>query len=1048
MNQDLYRIVQNNVSPSVRALNNFLKSGSFRTERGDSNTNIIDQKEKNTYNIQNENLDHFFSLLEACRKEDCVISFMERQEPISGIMLDFDILQADTESHIDESTYRKLINHIGRELITTLKFAENTEEYNFHVFIIRKPQTVPSGEGHKDGIHILIPAIQVSKAYKRWLISKINPKVAKIFANFNLVIEPTDVLDKNSASVPVLFLGNARTGKTAYKLDAVYNTTLNIEDQYVTVSNVTGEVIGNNYNLSHEMSLNYSVNSPNALVTKRKFEYSATLEEQIKDFNEHLPFADINEDDEEENEPLSIQRIHNPDIARLKEVLGILPIEYATDRNLWRNVIFALANTSPKMKSLAMWFSKRAADKWNKQAFDDLWTYATTHISKNPLTQKSIMCWARKHNPEKLKEINDRNHTNILLDFAFRCQGLIQHGMVARLLYAMFGDKYAVDTDDDVRETRLWYEFIIPGQPMKAGEVFKWRREGHYPDNLYNYLTDGLDSLYEQVIRYVTEQREKADSESYAKYYAIVLKNLAKSRVNLYNSGYKAGVIKECQHIFRKRNFRENLDTNDDIMGVGNGILKLGPKIELIHAYHEYPISKFTDVPYVKYDPNDYYVKVIESAIEDIFPEEDVREKILMLYSLALSSAPKPTIHLTLYGGGANGKSFLNQLMTNTLGKQYAQKIPVTVFMDQRERADQANSAMMLAKGRNFLHGSETGPNDDYNMARIKDFHSHEDASCRQLRKEQDSFEIHAITVVASNYKLGVKGATDYGSKRRMYMYTMKHRFVDHPKNQYQRKKDRRFTEEYIRDINYRRAFLSILGHYWERLHEEYGGDFSRVHSSTLDRETEEFWNSQDVFSRFISDRVVISPDHELDPTILSAAFKDWHNANIKTCHYTPQFITEQFENSAIDQYFTKNDHGHLIIRGIRLLKDGDEELEDGEQYFSATKREAETDIEKMRDAGFRKGKKKITKIKRELDDIFDDVQAMDRGAVLMQGASQYVEEEIVEYIEDSEDELESIEEESDHTPGAEELEIATIESESDSESVKMRNDNIMDLVE
>src|SRR6185503_18768757 len=119
---------------------------------------------------------------------------------------------------------------------------------------------------------------------------------------------------------------------------------------------------------------------------------------------------------------------------------------------------------------------------------------------------------------------------------------------------------------------------------------------------------------------------------------------------------------------------------------------------------------------------------------------------------------------LLLVGGGSNGKTVLMSLMMETLGRDvYASFINPMVYSKQPESADRPNSSLMQFKGKNFTVGEETNQNDPLSPAAIKGAVKSGGVSSREMFSKQESFQITATQIVASQYEFTVP-TTDHGT--------------------------------------------------------------------------------------------------------------------------------------------------------------------------------------------------------------------------------------------------------------------------------------------
>jgi hypothetical protein len=168
------------------------------------------------------------------------------------------------------------------------------------------------------------------------------------------------------------------------------------------------------------------------------------------------------------------------------------------------------------------------------------------------------------------------------------------------------------------------------------------------------------------------------------------------------------------------RGFCDALDTYEDIIGVGNGVLKIGQSPQLIKGYHEYKISRFTETEYVPFDMNNPHIRTLLQAFRDIFPEEDVFKFMLYHASTGLDCKSCAGLLLLLVGGGQNGKSFFAQMIHETLGDMYCATGKPGLLINTHERSNEANSAQMQLRGKRYFYFDEFNKCSVLDPARIK----------------------------------------------------------------------------------------------------------------------------------------------------------------------------------------------------------------------------------------------------------------------------------------------------------------------------------------
>jgi phage/plasmid-associated DNA primase len=927
------------------------------TKKGDINTNIIDQYNKITYNFDEITINKLFKHLNAMRKDKINCHFSERQgttaQPNTGLMFDYDMYVTNANIQLDERQLHRISSQIVKYLYNDIEF--HTKEVTIKVFNIvkEKPLFIEKNK-YKYGIHVLIPEIQLPREYKKYLLRKLreDPSICNVFKSLGTINDPKELLDMNSASVPVLFLGSCKRGGQAYILSHSFEITFDPHDYdyspMVKLINIA-ELESKNYNMVAELSLCWEAKylDKRPFVTKKSYEYKDSIKPSVIDVaartnNNILSETEIMLTEHE----LSTLALHDPKARYFHQLLDLLDESYYTERNKWRNVIFALANTSEQYRPLAEWFSQKCPLKWvdgGSTNLDQIWNDAVMHkntSNQHMITERSISLWAQQCNPERYKQINDQNYFIILSRYVFNYGGILEHSMVADVLCAMLRSKFVVDIDPlDEKERSYWYEFVVPGQTSCSGEVWKWRKESN-PDELQKYISYNLDKVFQQVSDSIDKNSRESDTEEKKKYYIGIGKKFATSRRKIFNDTFKNGVIRQSAPLFRRRGFAKSLDMQSNYIGVGNGVLELGNKCKLLDYYHEIPVSKFTPYSYKPFDPNDPYVKLILNAFKDIIPELDFREWVLFDAAQCLSGGVKEGILLLWYGSGANAKTFIMRLLAKVFGI-YGTKLNISLFTSERESADRPNSAVMQLKGRRFGYVEETKKAEILNDQRLKEIVNAGDISARDLNTKQDCFEVTANIMVGQNYDFTIK-TRDHGTWRRLKHYTSKVQFRSNPNpdNPFDRKEDPRYLNEYVKDPNCLTAMLSILVYFYERLQTEYGGQLKNIKCETLDRETEIFRNSQDPMNLFITELVVESPEYEEYYLVeeVGNRYHNWLQNRNRGAKMERDELVEEVHNSALQKYIVRRENKPSILKGIRILANASEPLNESEKYIGLTK--------------------------------------------------------------------------------------------------------------
>lgn len=638
--------------------------------------NFCDLNKGQVYGIPEDKIFKFMDLIEACREDDLNLNFQEYQdERSSGFMLDFDILMDEDISLIPKIKLDDLIQMFFEIFVDVINFGlksvnpdsdtdsdpdDNSNERKTyitkHAVIIRKPQVMykPDLKKYKDGMHILFPNIKISRKLKKFLINRILNcnAIVKVFKDVGMTL--SEVLDKNSASVPLFLFGSSKIGGVPYYLYKVFSGRL-FKDHVTRVYEQEQQV--GNFNLICEFSVNYT--ATNGLIPdKFRYRQKKQFRKEVEVFNEHHKYKMDDDELDEINKDIALKNLFIPDEGYIRSLLGCLSIDRLSNYDTWIKVMFAIANTSPDYKSLAAWVSKRVPEKWNSSDFENVWNTAVNNktSSDTKLSIRSIIYWAKEDNRKEYDEITTTSIRDIINGDIYDevLNGDILPKQFAKYIHHMFRDKFVTDVQPSAK-THSWYEFVVPTDEMTEGSLFKWRLEEQLPDSLTVYLSDKLIIILREILAEITERITNEGDENIIGYLTVIKKNFIRSIKKLYTPTFNQQIITSAGPYFRKRGFIANLDKDRHLLGVNNGVLDLN-EIKLIDTVHDYPITHSTGVKYVPYDKKNKYIRHVEKVILDLFPEDemDAHHFIMNYIASCLDGKPKQSMILIITGVGCH----------------------------------------------------------------------------------------------------------------------------------------------------------------------------------------------------------------------------------------------------------------------------------------------------------------------------------------------------------------------------------------------------------
>jgi len=940
-NSNILNKLYNNNNEKYKQLNDYLMD--FKLSKDSKQESNITIPGEAKFYIPEHKQYRFFEKLKECAKENLILHFSERQYSDfennigSGIMFDFDLLQESDKNTLHEKPFEEFIKKIFLVFREVIKFDNDIETY---AAVITKKKLVYKEEYklYKNGFHILIPGIKLTREAKKLIYYKIleNEDIKKFFYK-NFENKLTEVFDKGSYSVPVYYMYNCKnSSNNPYDLFNIYKVQVT---NYVSINITNKERILNTYNIIIELSLNH----PGDLINKKfyllKDEYQLQIAKDLaksKIFIEKLDKLNYAFDTENTYIDENLEYYN-------KLVIEILDDKRANDRNMWRDVIYALANINPGnpsiFKNIAERFSMRCENKYDEVAFNKLWEEAINYKGNNKFNLGSLIRWAKEDNLKKYNRLSEKNIIQTIKFDVFQSDNKVLNGSLfqyhfAYYIYHLFKEKFVCDI---VNNKISWFEFVLDKDSHIKGEVFKWREEIK-PDNLYKYISSKLPNKISSVIIEAEEYiKNHPENTNINEFLLHRIQKLRTSSQKLYTTDFKKGILKEAEVLFRKRGFAQNLNSDQNILGVGNGVLELSNMPKLIRHYHDYPISLFTDIDYEIYDSNNPYIKTVLDGIYNLFPDDEKDAFHYIMYYLAscLDGKPKDSMILIITGQGSNGKSFLAEMIKSILGT-YGKKMPLSFLTDSRGKASGADPSLMDLKTARLAYYSESNKHEVLNTAKLKEVTSQETLSGRGLYEKQSQFRPVCHHMVTTNYNFSIK-TTDHGIWRRIVTYEFKMLFTPNPdpNNKYEKKENTKFAQEFTYNPEIKKAFLSILVEYYKDLHTNHGGSLKNIMKPTIDKETSEYRNKEDVINRFIDDVCIYSPGNRTCISELIDKYESWYEYNVdKSSIPIKSEIHKQLLNSKLIKYIEKT-QTNIILKNIRIKEESfDDDILSENEYF------------------------------------------------------------------------------------------------------------------
>lgn len=902
---------------SYNPVNKFLSS---YKANGDPEANIIDQgRNKCAYKVPLDRLDELFTLLENQRKAGSRISLSEKQTCDSCLFIDFDFKQSSEIRAVTEFTACDLMRECVKIYASLVK-GDQTRTIHYSVFIRNSIETTPTGIV-KDGIHgiIHVRMTRIQRIAICKLIKQSNI-VASVFDDDVFINGPTS-FDENSATVPVLFYGCSQVNKNPYK----YVGTWPVKIKNSTISSSTyPQLKTDDINMIREMSMGFGKDS------------------EIKRTNIPLDVKEYDIIEEKQEEKIIVDDSH------IKNVIDLLSQKRTDDPKDWFIIMTALANIGGgKNKPLALYFTnKRRDDNGNltngRKRFENTWSQVICNGSKYHYSIRTLYKMAKEDNPDGYKNVYDEELISKLTKTAndpIYC-GDVMDTDFAETFHILYGDKYIYDIDN-----KEWYMFIeIGSEDDKKGYGGKWKKGAQ--NSVILGISKDLPVPYRSVIdRMVAESDKIEDIKSVAyKWNKQVIAQLRKSIKRCGMSASTKGILEACTRVFGVSNFTSFLDTNNDEIGVLNGVLSIKKIPTLLTSGNTY-VSRCVNARWIpdidEYDSDLY--EVFNSIYELFLDHEKDAFHYLMFYFSYTIVGAKLCQMLIITGSGSNGKTYFQQLLANMLRNStsggYSASLNIQYLTTVFQSIGRANSDLYAIKNARFVYMSESNKGEYMNVQALKQIVSQDTIAMRRNYGDIEQVSLTASVSMSTNFPPRLNSTT-YSDTRRLSLMVLGKRAVNKPVEEYDIKQNRLLVDEWVNDERKHTALFNLLVRYLVILRNRPNFDIDNV-SPTVNRHTRDWRHTDDTIGCFISARIVKTTNSKSSTPMHSLIddYIQFYKENIKDCKHDRSDILSMFSNSLIGKFIHSEEKNTMkkCLIGHRCLG-YDEEPSEGETYIDNNK--------------------------------------------------------------------------------------------------------------
>lgn len=867
---------------SEKSLNYFLKNNKRKKDQLYTHTALpnfdsIPQKFAGSYTINSENYSEFLKkYYKSVFENKNVAHLTEKHLDWSPVLIDLDFRfpYNKQDRQYNESFIEQFLE-IYISLATDILDVSEAE-----IFVLEKKFPKPNKEKNlvKDGIHIMIPDIvtypRTQYVLRHRLIN--DQRTIDLFKELGSTNSIDDIVDlcvieKNNWQM----YGSMKPNNEAYLVTKIYDLDLNPIDvkKY------------SNFELLEKLSLRNKPKSSIVDVLEDACE-SVDKEYELLGTKHKNKKTRIKKPKKKRSKKLQKTLGDDKELKKIKSMVEILNPNRANSYDSWIKLGWCLHNIDYDLLDSWIKFSKNSS-KFGEGICEDEWE----NMDNEGLGKGTLYMWAKEDNPQKFKEITK----NDLRKLMYTSLSMTHHD-IAKVIFEMNKDQFKYS------KNKSWYQF----------KNHRWH-EINDGIHLRKKFSSQVLNEYLSWNRELTLKAEELDDDDIQREIIInQLKKIGDLQVKLKTTSFKKTLMEECTEFFYDDMIEELLDSNLDLICFENGVYDLQNNLFRDGIPEDY-ISFCTNIHYEEFEGTDEYLGQINTFLQQILPNKDIREYVVTLLSSFLDGHITQEKFPIWTGTGGNGKSKLIELFTKAFG-EYTKVLPIALLTQKRARSEAANPDLVDAKGRRFCYFQEPDNGERINIGLMKELTGGDKIKGRTLFKLPIEFKPQFKLALLCNDLPEMPGNDD-GTWRRVRVVRFKSKFREFPdpKDPYEFKIDTSLPDKFD---NWAEPFMYMLLQYYKKYKQN--GLFE---PPEVKMETQNYKNESDTFSLFFSECIEYKDGHEIKLQEAFNKFKTWYSQTIGSGK-TPS--RKEFQTNMIAKYGKGEKNGNLF-KGIEWVPEQDD---------------------------------------------------------------------------------------------------------------------------
>jgi P4 family phage/plasmid primase-like protien len=615
------------------------------------------------------------------------------------------------------------------------------------VYVFTREFAQTDGDTVKDGIHIMVPGMNVSKATHAELINKLRTLVK--FEGYPFTNTADKIIDGGIPNSNWLLYG-ARKSTESHTYLLTYEYTGN--DTFAIPTN----------------DMNYHLGLVKVLSIHREGKvYGAKIQQDIVK-NESPKALTYDKNTEFDAE----------DIAMFWKILDALPPKYYQDYDEWYKIGFMLSGGSNKdQRFLEMWikFSQKCMENYNEEKTYQIWNTASTNNNIYHLFNLAKINMTEK----EYSEIKNNNSTSRLAKLIL--YNKLEVLDMAEYISSIIKDMKRTDIINDKNVDMYHFDNI-------------WVKESSPKVSLVNDVCGIIKTNLASAVKKATSflLSNNTDGAEVGKRLGAVKKLLTSSHARNINIATAISELNINNGGINYPGFSSQLDSiRSNVIAFKNCVVDLKSCTKR-QGIQDDNLTFYFPVDYNEYDPKSNEALQLKLLFENWFPNEKYRQAVIDKLSLSLLYNINGDNQVFFFkGSGRNGKSVFMNLIREGFGVGdfgLAKSVPIDFFIaGNKSTLGTASPDLHRTRKAKILLTEETNQNDKLNCALFKKLSGGDMLSVRDLYKPVIEFKC-AFRIFFAVNNMPKFTSIDDSLSRRIVIIPFENRFVLKPKEKNEKK--------------------------------------------------------------------------------------------------------------------------------------------------------------------------------------------------------------------------------------------------------------------